>query len=413
MLASGRVIVAATGLALALAGCTEASDEALPSANSTVTPTATESAWIDPAGIPLDGTTLVDPTSARHVSGRDGAMAELAMTIQTAGAYDVIVALGPGGRELIERIPADPMDGDVIVKPSEYAWFDGTFHPLGSTADLVVGDGARQNFSEWTDGESTTWVESPSIQALPSPWRLFAAGPEGSPTLIATSEDAGDSTDFPSVPKPVIFDGRVYWDTVAPPGTVTGVATWSSPVGGGTPRMELVGARNLAATDEGVFAIAELWGPEGADGLEPGAVRIARVDGPEANTTLRTLDVGANGSASQLLGEGRWLAADYDMGFQSGGIAVFSAGTGEGFSIAPVDGPHGAGTVLCDAALVWIVPGEDWLTDTIYRLDLDTGDLISIDAPRAFYVGDCEGNDVLWSQSNGDGTVKQYITTVD
>jgi len=412
MVALSRITITVAGLALTLAGCTGTGADPSSAATATVGATATESSWKDPASAPLAGTTLVDPASAASVSEGHGAASELVATFGNGGATDAVVALAPDGSRLVIRTPAGHIDQDIIVKPSEYGWFDGTFHMLGTTADLVPGDGARQSFGEWTDGETTAWVESSSIQAEPYPWRLFAAGREGGPALITTSEEAARLSDNPWAPDPVVYDGRVYWESEAPPGTVTGLGVWSTPVIGGSPRLDLPGARGPAATDAGVFAITTLWGPEGASGLEQGAYRVARVDGDTADQTLRTLDVSANGRTSSLIGDGRWLAIKYVLSSGTGGITVFSAETGEGYSIAPLDRPISADVALCDAALVWIEPGDDWLADTIYRLDLDTGDLIAIEAPRTFRVVDCEGNDVLWSQSDANGTVKQYLTTV-
>ncbi len=412
MITSSRITIAVTGVALALAGCTGTGADPAPSATASAEPTPTESSWIDPAILPLAGTTLVDPASAVRVSKGDPATSELVATYGRGGASDVVVALAPDGRRLVLRIPSGAWDQDVIVKPWEYAWFDGTFHLAGSTADMVPGETARQSFNEWTDGGTAAWVESPTTSALPYPWRLFAAPRDSEPILIATSDDAGQESTYPTIPEPVVYDGRVYWEMEAPPGVITGTATWSAPLTGGTPQMELTGARNPAATDAGVFSLSDLWGPEGDAGLEPGAVRVVRVDGDTGDQTLRTLDVNPDGRVGILLGAGRWLAAPYHVGFEGGGITVFSATTGEGYSVAELDEPFSAGLALCDAALVWMEPGEDWLADTIYRLDLDTGELLAIDAPRAFRVNDCEGNDVLWSQTDGEGGVKQYITTI-
>ncbi|MCB2411710.1 hypothetical protein LGT39_02460 [Demequina sp. TTPB684] len=409
MIAFGRQTIAVTGLALTLAGCSGEGADPSPSATAPA-PTPTESTWVDPASLPLAGTTLVDPASAVRVS--DGSVtSELVATFGNGGARDVTVALAPDGSRLVLRILAGSLENDAIVKPSEFAWFDGTFHPLGSTADMIPGDAARQSFSEWTDGETTAWVESPSIEASPFPWRLFAAGRDGGPVLITTSEDAEGHSDTPWAPDPVVYDGRVYWESQAPAGTVTGTGTWSAPVTGGDRHLELVGASRPAATDAGVFALSEVWGPEGDASLEPGAVRVTRVDGDPSDQTLRTLDVNPDGKVGRLHGEGRWLAAQYQIGFGDSGITVFSASTGEGYSIAPLDDALSADVALCDAALVWLQYGEDWSSDTIYRLDLDSGELIVFDAPRAFRINDCQGDDVLWSQTEG-GKVNRYLTTV-
>lgn len=412
MLPASRITIAVVGLTLALGGCSGGGAAPTPSGVPPTTVAPTESSPTGPATVPLDGTELVDPASAVRVSDGRGVMSEVIATFGNGGARDVTVALAPDGDKLVMRIPAGALDQGAIVKPSAFAWFDGTFQPVGSTADLVPGGAFTQNFNEWTDGEAVAWVESPSIQAQPYPWHLFAAPREGGPVLIATSDDTAQDASYPTIPEPVVYEGRVYWQMPAPPGVVTGTGTWSAPLTEGTPQLELTGARNPAATDAGVFSLSHLWGPEGDAGLEPGAVRVVRVDGDTRDQTLRTLDVNPDGRVGTLLGAGRWLAAPYHVGFAGGGITVFSATTGEGYSVAELDEPFSAGVALCDAALVWMEPDEDWLADTIYRLDLDTGELLAIDAPRAFRVDDCEGNDVLWSQTDGGGGVKQYVTTV-
>jgi len=403
-------------------------------------------AWADGTAVPVHDLDADD--IGTHLPAGDAAKGGVTRPVfgQCAGLPN-LVTLRDDGSWFSAMCPGATCVQDAPVpntRPGRVGVLAGDrFAPWESTATTVDDPVARTVVSAVVDGATTAWVEDFATDDVSDWWRIFTAGPDGRPRLVARAEELPGSEQG-WLPHVAVLDGRVYWEALRPV-DATFVADHPD-VGVYTDSGQAYAIVSRALDGTGPIR-TEAWG----------ATDPVVVDGHIAVLTWSMRDVNTSGVPDQPLYETRLRATGVALLGEREPTPVFTltagpepvnmlqyplalhgAGTSLAFSAGPVtyvadlstrdahgylhlaaikepSAQRGAQLVndvgVSDDLLAWSYGGtNDPNTNPVFILDRATGQLARIDLPTNHGRAHVAGHYVAWETETTDGLVQ--TTTV-
>lgn len=403
-----RVIAIAALATLLVAGCKEGTGEpaSTGTASATARPSATATA-VSPAALTgpgyvwADGTSMVaavaNTANATLLSEAKGLDITATYGLSADGHGKTVVGITPRGVAVVRDTPkgAD-FFGDIVLWSTLSAGA-----PWPSTEGLAPEDGPRQQFGFEMADAATVWVESPSTEADPLPWRLVDFDAAGTVHLLASSEDVTALTgvEDPAPAQVAISASRAYWVVSDPeqqqPSTLLSVS-----LSGHDLRVEGTGVRSVAVAQGQVYGVTD-------DGtavvhMVHGQIEPVFTVGNPASGSQGDQQLGA------IRGAGDWLVVEGPTTSDEQGLLAVNLRTLQAHLVVERSRLVDVRWAMCSDAVVWVSGGVQG--DRVNRLDLGSGAVQAVEADGAFAVKGCAGTQVVWSAFD-EGRTQTAVST--
>ncbi|QIK83572.1 hypothetical protein [Sanguibacter sp. HDW7] len=367
----GAVLLAVAGLALT-AACTPGATPTPPTQKSTSIGT-TVNELRGPDGAPLVAKVVDVATAKVAAEGTQYNVVVETPPVTASGFAATAVAVRPDGTTMLAGLPEGFLakDGTLAGDATFGSYFEGKLSELSRAAALPVG--------AYVTKDATVWVESLTADIANARWRIRVAGTDGGVRTIAESKDLGvPGNVHPAIaaPKPVVHDGRVYFNSayVEQDGT-SRVQVLSVPLEGGKVRVEVKGATTPVVFDGGV-AVLRLGDGVTEDGaqnpLDTVGVSVL-LDGryQEIVSVGASANPGAQGTIADLAGGGDTLTFT-----RQGVLYVVDAADGSAVAIGAPSDTTFLGVQQCGSRVTWSALGAgagqlvyDVDGETLWRVD--------------------------------------------
>lgn len=360
---------------------------------------------------PIDFTQVESP---REATADDYSVVGTISPSEPGEIYNVL-AIDDKGQVLLDHTSESAYDPETNTMKEPGAielWRDGGFTELGDTTALVEGDRPRQSYGGQLTDTDAVWVETESADLAVSDWRIFHGDlhGDGSPELVATSEEVAGQDDLPIVvgdTRPVVSNERIYWKTayrsddesyrtrlVSAALGQTGVRDELDLTGDPQPVDQGVVVFRMAdETTEGTDSPDQTQDPRSMTG-----VTLVRTDGSTQELVSFSSDTDDSWFPSNLAGSGAHYAFVLD-----GAVHVLSV-DGDLAVRVPADGDLAVSELsVCDGRAVWAL--RDQSSTAVRRMvyDIASGRLASVETPNSFGGTYCGGDYIAWGQPGADG----------
>lgn len=399
----GAAVLAALGLGLT-AACTPG-----PAPAPTGPPAATGTPTVNELRGP-DGTTLVTAVVDIAAAQRAAEGAQYSVVAETppltaSGLSATAVGVRPDGTTLLAGTPEGfvGQDGTLAGDATFGTYLEGELTELTRATALPVG--------AYVDDDVTVWVESLTGDVAHGRWRIRTLADGGGVTTVAESKDLGvPGNVHPAIatPRPVVHDGRVYFNSayVEEDGT-SRVQVLSVPTAGGKVRVEVKGATTPVAFDGGVavLRLGDGLTPDGAQNpLDTVGISVL-LEGryQEIVSVSASANPGAQGTISDLAAGGGTVTFT-----RQGVLYVVDPLAGTAVAIgAPADSTF-LGVRQCGSRVTWSTVGGA-SGQLVY--DVDSGTLWRVDDAAVTGRSMCGGDLLAWDHTD-NWSEKHTVTLV-
>ena len=391
----GAALLVVAGLALT-AACSPSSDPApttAPTSGVPVAPTVNE--LRGPDGTPLVTTTLDAASAAVAAEGEQYSVVVETPATTASGLAAVALGVQPDGTALVAGVPADFVrdDGTLSGDATFGGYAEGTLAEVSRATALPV--------AAYTADGTTVWVESLTGDVANGRWRIRATSDDGGVRTLAESKELGvPGNVHPAIatPRPVIFDGRVYFNAayVEQDGT-SRVQILSVALGGGKVRVEVRGATTPVVFDGGV-AVLRLGDALTEDGAQNpidtvGVSVLLEGRYQEIVSVPASPNPSAQGTISDLAGGGGTLTFT-----RQGVLYVVDALEGTAVAVSsPADATF-VGVQQCGSLVTWSSLGKE-SGQLVY--DVDGGELWRVEDPAVTGRSLCSDDVLAWDRADG------------
>lgn len=350
----GALLLAVAGLTLTAACTPDPTPAPTGGANASGTPTVNE--LRGPDGAPLAAKVIDVATAKAAAEGTEYSVVAETPPTTASGHAATAVGVRPDGTALLAGVPEGfvAADGTLAGDATFGGYLEGKLTELTRSTALPVG--------AYVGDDVTVWVESLTGDVAHGRWRIRAVAGDGGARTIAESKDLGvPGNVHPAIatPKPVVHDGRVYFNAayVEEDGT-SRVQVLSVPAEGGKVRVEVRGATTPVVFDGGVAVLRlgdGLTEDRAQNPLDTVGVSVI-LDGryQEIVSVGASANPGAQGTISDLAGGGDSLSF-----MRQGVLYVVDALDGEAVAIsAPADSTF-LGVQQCGSRVTWSALGPE------------------------------------------------------
>lgn len=399
----GAFLLAVAGLTLTAACTPDPAPAPTGGAGASASPTVNE--LRGPDGTPLAAEVLDVATAKVAAEGTDYSVVAETPPTTASGHAATAIGVRPDGTALLAGVPEGFVaeDGTLTGDATFGGYFEGELVELTRSTALPVG--------AFVTDDVTVWVESLTGDVAHGRWRIRAVVGDGGVRTLAESKDLGvPGNVHPAIatPRPVVHDGRVYFNAayVEEDGT-SRVQVLSVPAEGGKTRVEVRGATTPTVFDGGV-AVLRLGDGLTEDGaqnpLDTVGVSVI-LDGryQEIVSVGASANPGAQGTIADLNGGGGTLSFT-----RQGVLYVVDAAEGTAVAIsAPADSTF-LGVQQCGSRVTWSTLGPE-SAQLVY--DAEGGTLWRVADPAVTGRAMCAGDLLAWDHTD-NWSEKHTVTLV-